>query len=33
MKHISFMKAKAGQLIWLKGDPVEEICLLVEGVV
>ncbi|CAD8151223.1 unnamed protein product [Paramecium pentaurelia] len=33
IRHISLMKAKAGQLIWLKGDPVDEIYFLVEGMV
>ncbi|CAD8069341.1 unnamed protein product [Paramecium sonneborni] len=33
IRHISLMKAKAGQLIWLKGDPVDEIFFLIEGIV
>ncbi|CAD8065578.1 unnamed protein product [Paramecium sonneborni] len=31
IRHISLMKAKAGEFIWLKGDPVEEIYFLIEG--
>ncbi|CAD8157511.1 unnamed protein product [Paramecium pentaurelia] len=33
IRHISLMKAKAGEFIWLKGDPVDEIYFLIEGLV
>lgn len=33
IRHISLMKAKAGSLLWLKGDPVDEIYFLVEGII
>ncbi|CAD8062170.1 unnamed protein product [Paramecium sonneborni] len=33
IRHTSLMKAKAGQFLWLKGDPVDEIFFLVEGII